>query len=115
MKKNLRKEILLRRKNFLPSLIISCLLFISLASLIYFTDPKFTIFVYIFFINLFTLLFFVFSLIFAHTRRGLITAMCVTTFTIFKFFGIENILNAILIISLGIISEIYAETSKRAR
>ncbi len=113
MHKEIRKQIILRRKNFLPSLVLTFLLFISLISIVYFTDPRFSLFVPLFFINLFIFLFFLFSLIFGNSKRGFLISVCLTIFAIFRFFGVGNILNAILIAGLGIIIELYERFTKR--
>ncbi len=113
MHKEVRKQMILRRKNFLPSLIVTLLLLLSLCSIVYFADPKYPLFIFLFFANLFTLTFFISSLIFASSKRGFIISTCITIFAIFRLFGIGNILNAILIIGLGIIAEIYARFTKR--
>lgn len=115
MHKEIRKEMILRRKNFLPSLVIIVLLFLGLFSIVYFTDPGLDAFVILFFINLFLFLFFLLSLIFTNSRRGFIASTCITIFLILRLFGIGNILNAILISSLGIIVEIYAKFTKSTR
>lgn len=115
MQKEIRKEMILRRKNFLPSLIIIIVLFVSLVSIVYFTDPASQIFVILFFTNLFAFLILFFSLILGNSRRGLIIAICITLFVILKMLGIGNVLNAILIASLGIIAEIYAGFTKRTK
>ena len=107
MHKEIRKQMILRRKNFLPSLIITLFLFLGLISIVYFTDPKQSFFIVLFFVNLFTFLFFLLSLVFANSRRGLIISTCFTIFAIFRFFGIGNILNATLLAGLGIIVETY--------
>lgn len=113
MHKEIRKQMILRRKNFLPSLVITFLLLLSLISIVYFTDPKQSLFVILFLANTFSFFFFLFSLILASSRRGLIISICLTTFVIFRLFGIGNILNAILIAGLGIIADIYARFTKR--
>ncbi len=115
MHKEIRKEMILRRKNFLPSLIIILVLFLSLIAIINFTDPASQIFILLLFINIFLFLFFLFALIFANSRRGLIASTCITLFLIFRLFGIGNVLNAILIACLGIIAEIYAGFTKRTK
>lgn len=115
MQKEIRKEMILRRKNFLPSLIIIIVLFISLVSIIYFTDPSSQFFIYLFFINLFLFLFFLTALILVDSRRGLILSSCVTMFAILRLFGMGNLLNALLIAGLGIIAEIYAGFTKRTK
>lgn len=113
MHKEVRKQMILRRKNFLPSLIVTLLLLLSLCSIVYFTDPKYPLFIFLFFANLFTLTFFISSLILASSRVGLIISTCITVFLIFRFFDIGNILNAILLVGLGIIADIYARSTKR--
>jgi len=115
MQKEIRKEMILRRKNFLPSLIIIIVLFLSLVSIIYFTDPSSQFFIYLFFINLFLFLFFLAALILVDSRRGLILSSCVTMFAILRLFGMGNLLNALLITGLGIIAEIYAGFTKRTK
>lgn len=112
MKKEIRQEMILRRKNFLPSLIVISILFTVLIGIVYFTDPANQIFIFLFFLCLFLFLFFLLSLILANTRRGFISSVCITIFIIFRFFGVGNAINAILIVSLGIIAEIYARTTK---
>ena len=113
MHKEVRKQMILRRKNFLPSLIITVLLFLGLVLIVYFTDPKQSFFVFLFFVNLFTLLFFLFSLIFAGSKVGLIISVCMTVFAVLRHFGIGNILNAVLIAGLGIIAITYERSTKR--
>lgn len=113
MHKEIRKEMVLRRKNFLHSLIVTFLLLLSLISIVYFTDPSSSMFIFLFFVNLFACLFFLTSLILANSRRGFVISLCITIFAIFRLFGIGNILNAILIAGLGIIAEIYAQFTKR--
>ncbi len=113
MQKEIRKEMILRRKNFLPSLVIIIVLFTTLVSILYFTDPSSQLFLILFFTNLFAFLIFFLSLIFGNSRRGLILSICITIFTILRMLGVGNILNAILLASLGIIAEIYASTTKR--
>jgi len=113
MHKEIRKEMILRRKNFLPSLIAIIILFLGLVAIVYFTDPASQIVILLFFINLFLFLFILLSLIFANSRRGFIASTCITIFCLLKLFGIGNILNATLITGLGIIAEIYAGFTKR--
>lgn len=66
-------------------------------------------FIFLFFVNFFSFVFFIFSLIFASSRRGLIVSTCLTIFVILRFFGVGNILNLILIVGLGIIIETYGK------
>lgn len=113
MHKEIRKQMVLRRKNFLPSLVITLLLFTSLVLIVYFLDPASNLNILIFFILIFTLSFFIFSLIIVSSRKGLIISVCITFFIILRYFGIGNILNAILIAGLGIIALLYERSTKR--
>ena len=67
----------------------------------------------LFFINLFAVLFFTTALIIGNSRKGLIVALTLTIFTLFRLFGIGNILNFLLLVGLGIIIESYAKFTKR--
>jgi len=107
-----RHNIILKRKNFLPSLIITLLLFLSLSSIVYFTTPPSPLFMFLFFINLFAFLFFLFSLILISSRRGLLTSLVITLFLLLRLFGVGNILNLIFLVGLAIIVEIYAHFKK---
>lgn len=108
-----RHNIILRRKNFLPSLIVITLLWSTLGFLVYFTDPQNQLFVVLFFIILFIALFLTSALVLGNSRRGLIVSIILTLFTLFRLFGIGNILNFLLLVGLGVIIESYAKFTKR--
>lgn len=95
------------RKNFLPTLVITTFLWITLAAIVYFIEPGTFGAVPLFFTILFSAFLFTFSTIFANTRRGLITSISLILFLIISFFGIGNILNLILITALAITAEVY--------
>ncbi len=103
---------ILKRRKVLPSLVVTVLLLLSLVLVVYFTDPSSSLSVVLFFINIFSFLFFMFSLLFANSRRGLLISSCLTIFLVLRLFGIGNVLNLILIVGLGIIIEIYANFKK---
>lgn len=113
MHKEIRKQMVLRRKNFLPSVIVTFLLVLSLIAIIYFTDPNASFFVFLFFINLFALFVFFFSLVLGNSKRGTIISICLTLFSILRYFGVGNILNAVLLAGLGIIAIIYNERTSK--
>lgn len=113
MHKEIRKQQILKRRNFLPSLVFTFILLISLICIIYFADPKFSLFIILFFLNLFIFLLFLFSLIFANSREGFLISICLVVFALFSFFGIGNILNALLLAGLGIIALLYERFTKR--
>lgn len=107
MKKELRKQQILKRKNFLPSLIFTIILWIGLGLVTYFVDPQTFGAIYLFFLLVFFSLLFTFSLILGSTRRGLILSVSLTVFLIFGYFGIGNILNLVLVLALGLTAELY--------
>lgn len=107
MKKELRKQAILKRKNFLPSLILTIILWIALGAVTYFVDPQTFGAIYLFFLLVFFSLLFTFSLILGSTRRGLILSVSLTLFLILRYFGIGNILNLVLILALGLVAELY--------
>lgn len=102
-----RKREIKNRKNFLPTLGITLLLWLLLASLIYFINPDTFGVIFVFFLLFFLAVLFTFSLIFANTRRGLIAAGGITLFLILRYFGIGNLLNGLLIAGITLASEIY--------
>lgn len=97
----------LRRKNFLPALIVTIFLWLSLGGIIYFIDPDVWGVKIIFFVLCFLACLFTFSTIFANTRRGTLTALGLTVFLILRYFGIGNILNFLLIAGILVATEIY--------
>lgn len=107
MKKNLRKQQVLKRKNFLPTLLITILLWMILGGLVYFIDPDSFAAIPLFFILAFFCLLFTFSLIFANSRRGVVATIAITFFLLLTFFGVGNILNLILIVAIAICIELY--------
>lgn len=108
-----RKAEIKKNNNFLPALIIAVILWLSLASLIYFTDPANFGVIPIFLIILFFACLFTFSLIFANVRRGIITSAAITIFATLRYFGVGNILNFLLILGISISLESYIWYTKR--
>jgi hypothetical protein len=105
--KERRKQQVLKRRNFLPTLIVTILLWIIFVGLIYFIDPGSFAAIPIFFILLFITLLFTFSLIFASTRRGLISSLSLLLFSVLAYLGVGNILNLLLIVAIATCIEIY--------
>jgi len=91
--KERRKQQVLKRKNFLPTLLVTVLLWAIIAGLIYFIDPGTFGIVPLFFVIVFAALLFTFSLIFASTRRGLIGSISISLFLILSYLGVGNIIN----------------------
>lgn len=107
MKKNLRKDQILKRKNFLPTLVITVLLWLMLAGLIYFVDPDTILAVPLFFVIVFLAILFTSSLVFANSRRGLITSISLCFYVILMYLGVGNILNLILLVAIAVTVELY--------
>lgn len=106
-KKDIRNRKIKFRKNFLPTLFLIILFWSIAAFIIYFVDPSAfgivpALLLFIFFALLFTA-----SLLFANTRRGVISASLLTFFLILRYLGIGNIVNFLLILGVGITLELY--------
>lgn len=102
-----RKKEIQRRKNFLPSLIVTILLWILLSGFIYFVDPDSLAAVPVFFLLEFVTLLFTTSILFGNTRRGAIATLVITVFLILRYFGVGNLLNLLLLVGVGITIEVY--------
>ncbi len=107
MKKDIRKEQIRKRKNFLPTLIITIFLWLLLSGVIYFVEPDSFGAMPLFFLITFLALLFTFATVFANTRRGAITAAGLTIFLFLRYLGVGNIINLLLIAGLGITIELY--------
>jgi hypothetical protein len=107
MRRKPRNEQILKRKNFLPTLIITVFLWLILAGVIYFIDPDTFLAVPLFFLLLFSASLFTSSLLFASSRRGLIIASFLTFFALLSYLGVGNFLNLILIIAIVTCIEVY--------
>lgn len=107
VKKELRKQAILRRKNFLPSLIVTMVLWILTAGVVYFVEPQTFGAIPVFFFIVFLSLLFTLSILFANTRRGVIATLCAMIFLVLRYFGIGNILNLLFIFALGGTIEFY--------
>ena len=103
MKRQDRKAQILKRKNFFPTLVITIVLWILLAALIYFVDPNMFGVIPLFFASLL----FTFSLIFANSRRGLIVSISLCLFLILMYLGVGNWLNFVLIAAIAGCIELY--------
>lgn len=106
MKERRKKEIN-KKRSFLPTLIITIILWISLALIIYFSNPENFGLVPLFLILLFLAILFTSSVIFANPRRGLMLAVGITFFAVLRFFGVGNIINLLLIVGILITVESY--------
>lgn len=112
MKKDLRNKLVTRRKNFLPSLIITVVLWLSILTMIITTDPKYTFNLFVFFVLLSLALLFTFSIIFGNKRLGFIFSLCITFFLVLTYLNVGNIYTFLGVSSLGLGAEIYARFKK---
>lgn len=106
MKRKDRKEQVLKRKNFLPTLLLTILFWLLLGALIYFVDPVIFGAVPLFFVTVFVTLLFTFSLVFANSRRGLLLSLSLSLFLILMYLGVGNWLNFVLILAISACIEI---------
>ncbi len=102
-----RKKEITSRKNFLPTMLAIFILWFGIFFIIYFLDPFSFGVIPLFFIVLFFALLFSFSMLFANTRRGLLSASGMTIFLLLRYFGVGNFLNLILIVGLSATIEVY--------
>lgn len=105
--RNKRKEQVLKRKNFLPSLIVTVLLWGLLVGVVYFVDPNSFAAIYVFLTLFFLVSLFTFSIIFGNARRGVLVATGLVLFLLLRYFGIGNIINFSLITGVLIVIELY--------
>lgn len=96
-----------KRKNFLPSLLLTILFWLLWGGLVYFKSPDNNFLLFCFFLLLFLAVFFTTALILANSRRGLFLALFVVLTLLFRLWQIGNLLNIVLLASIFIILEFY--------
>ncbi len=96
-----------KRKNFLPTLISTGIIWIILILFVLFVDPYSTAAVPLFFFFSFLATLFLFSLIFVNTRRGFLASLGIVVFLILLYFGIGSVHNLLLIFGILIVIEFY--------
>lgn len=106
-KKKARKQEAKKRKNFLPTLIIAIFLWVGVALFINSVNPYSFGALQLLLIIIFVASFFTFSLLFANTRRGFISATFLVMFLALRYLGIGNIVNLSLLAGLFITIEMY--------
>ncbi len=95
-----------RRKNFLPTLIITILFWIATIYIILYVSPS-SITIYYLLFTIFFSLFLILSLLLANTRRSFLLAIGMTIFLFLRFLKIANLLTILLLISSLTALEIY--------
>jgi len=95
------------RKNFLPTLFITILLWLLLAVFVNSVNPFSFGVVFLFLVLVFLALFFTFAFLFTSTKRAVVYSIAAIIFLVLRYFGIGNVLNLLIIIGLIITIEIY--------
>ncbi len=96
-----------KRKNFLPTLIITTTLWLTIIALVYLVSPTNYTAVPLFFVFLFFALLFTFSLVLANARRGFIISVGIVFFLVLRYLGVGHVVNLLLITAVAITIEYY--------
>lgn len=96
-----------RRKNFLPTLFLAGLSWLGWGFILLKIPPESTFLIFAFFFLLFSALFLTSALIFANSRRGLMTALLIIFVLIFRYYQIGNLLNLLLLLAIFVALELY--------
>jgi hypothetical protein len=96
-----------RRKNFLPTLLLTIIFWLLWGGLVYLFAPTNNILLIAFFLLLFLACFLTLALILANSRRGFIAALGIISFLILRFYQLGNILNLILLGGILITLDLY--------
>lgn len=92
------------KRNFLPTLLLTFVLWLLLVSFVYFVDPASFGAVPAFFVLSFLALLFTFSIILGDKRRGTVISVGISMFMVLRLVGLGNVLNLLLI--AGIVTSI---------
>lgn len=95
--KRRRKQELKERKNYLPTLGVILILWLSLAWVIFFIDPSLPWAVPVFFFILLGASSFTLSILFGNTRRGILSGIFITCYLILRVLGLDTTLNIVLL------------------
>lgn len=102
-----RKKERRKRKNFLPSVIFTILLWIIVVFFIFYVDPQLPTATLFFLLFLFLALLFALSTLFANTQRGFLYSFSITAFLIMRIYGIGNLINFLLLIGVIVSIELF--------
>jgi len=104
-----------KRRNFLPSFLVTLLFSLILAYIVLFIPPNSTWHVFLFYLILFLLTFFIFAFTFANSRRGFLLSLCFVLILLLKQEQLLNWLNFVLVLGLGFTIEIYFSNKTKPR
>ncbi|PJE67308.1 hypothetical protein COU95_03115 [Candidatus Shapirobacteria bacterium CG10_big_fil_rev_8_21_14_0_10_40_9] len=96
-----------RRKNFLPTFLLTILFWLCWIYILLFTAPESNFLLFTFYFLLFLSLFLTFSLIFANSRRGFLLVLGITGVVFLQQIKLLNILNLILLLGILLSFELY--------
>jgi hypothetical protein len=102
-----RIEELQRRKNFLPTLAVTFVLWLFVAVIVYFSDPLLSGAIPLFFVTFFFATMFTVSLLLANTRRGILISLVITIFLLLRYLQVGNLLNFVLLAAAAVAFEFY--------
>ena len=102
-----RRKKIRKRKNFFPTLIIIIISWFIAVAIIYFINPATLGAVPLFFLIFFITLLFTFSTLLVNFEKGLVIAFTATLFLLLRYLGVGNIINFLLIVGLGITTDLY--------
>ncbi|OGV89882.1 hypothetical protein A2Z41_00735 [Microgenomates group bacterium RBG_19FT_COMBO_39_10] len=96
-----------RRKNFFPTLLLAILFWLGWSLILFKVPPENLLSILGFFSLLFATLFLTSALLFANSRRGLITALFFVLVLIFRYYQIGNFLNLMILLAIFVALELF--------
>lgn len=96
-----------RRRNFLPTLLVTIILWGIFAVIFFFVPPETNLLPLLFLVVVVLASLFTGSLIFANTRRGFLLALGILVFMLLNYYNIGNYLNIVLLVGILFAAEYY--------
>lgn len=98
---------MIKRKNFLPTLLVTLFSWVSLTLLIFNVSPNSYLIITTFYLLLFITLFLTFSFVFTNRRQGFLMTLGLVVFLLLRQFKIAHFVNLILLFFLWLSLELY--------
>lgn len=105
--KRRRKLELKERKNYMPTLGVILVMWLSLILMLVFVDPQEAWAIPVFLLMVFVSVLFPVAILFGNTRRGLLTAIVITVLLGLRIVNLASPLNVILLLGTVIAFEFY--------
>jgi hypothetical protein len=105
--KRRRKLELKERKNYLPTVLITVGLWLSVIAFIFFADPQAMWSIPIFLLLVFSSITFTFSVVLGNTRRGILIAMAITIILGLRIVNMATAINVVLLLGALAAFEFY--------